>query len=52
MTVGYFPYALDFLPVWLVVIAPWAVEGWRRWFTLGCLAYSALYFNVLAQAYP
>ena len=52
MTVGYFTYALDFLPVWLVVIAPWAVEGWRRWFTLGCLAYSALYFNVLAQAYP
>jgi hypothetical protein len=51
-TAGYFTYALDFLPVWLVVIAPWAARRWRRWFTLACLAYSAVYFHLLSQAYP
>jgi hypothetical protein len=50
--VGYFAYSLDFLPVWLVVIAPWAIERWRRYFTLGCLAWSAVYFHVLWEAYP
>jgi hypothetical protein len=50
--VGYFAYSLDFLPVWLVVIAPWAIERWRRYFTLGCLAWSSLYFHLLWQSYP
>jgi hypothetical protein len=50
--IGYFRYALDWLPVWLVVIAPWAIEGWRRYFTLGCLAWSAIYFHIICWAYP
>ena len=52
MRVGYYRFALDWLPVWLMAIAPWAVERWRRYFTLGCLAWSGLYFNILWQAYP
>ncbi len=44
---GFFAYGLDFLPVWLVVIAPWAVQ--RRWraFTLACFGWSALYFHMI-----
>jgi hypothetical protein len=49
---GYFAYSLDFLPVWLVVIAPWVTESWRRYFTLGCLAWSATYFHIICWAYP
>lgn len=45
--VGHFRFALDFVPIWLVVLAPWAVTDWRRWATLGCLAWSALYFHIL-----
>jgi len=45
--VGHFRFALDFIPIWLVVLAPWAVSDWRRWATLGCLAWSALYFHIL-----
>ncbi|HVP10873.1 MAG TPA: hypothetical protein VMV94_06740 [Phycisphaerae bacterium] len=50
--VGYYRFALDWLPVWLMALAPWAIERWRRYFTLGCLAWSGLYFNILWQAYP
>ncbi len=46
--VGFFRFALDFVPIWLLVAAPWAVVGWRRPAILGCLAWSALYFNMLA----
>jgi hypothetical protein len=45
---GYYRYSLDFIPIWLLVIAPHT--GGRRgmlW-TLACLAYSTLYFNVLS----
>lgn len=45
--IGYFRFALDFLPVWLVVLAPWAVEGRRRTATLACLTWSAWYFHLL-----
>ena len=44
---GFYRFALDFVPVWLIVIAPYVVRGRRRWITLGCLAYSALYFHLL-----
>jgi len=47
---GFFAYSLDFLPVWLVVIAPWAVEAWRRRFTLACFAWSALYFHLITKS--
>ena len=42
---GYSRFALDFLPIWLVVIARYAMNGWRTWFTLGCMAWSLLYFH-------
>lgn len=44
---GYFRYALDFLPVWLIVIAPRAWGGWRTAFTLGAAAWSCVYFSLL-----
>lgn len=45
---GYYRYALDFLPIWLVVIAPWTDGPKRRRFTLACLAWSVLYFYLTA----
>ena len=44
---GWNRFALDFLPIWLAVIAPWTRGGWRTWFTLGCIAWSLLYFQTL-----
>ncbi len=45
---GLYRFALDFVPVWLVVIAPYLLEtARRRWATIACLGYSALYFHVL-----
>ena len=44
---GFYRFALDFVPVWLMVIAPYVADPRRRWITVGCLAYSALYFHVL-----
>ncbi|RIK68501.1 MAG: hypothetical protein DCC65_02585 [Planctomycetota bacterium] len=42
---GYNRFALDFLPIWLVVAAPWTRGGWRTWLFLGCVAWSLLYFQ-------
>ncbi|MCK6456544.1 MAG: hypothetical protein L6Q92_08455 [Phycisphaerae bacterium] len=47
MQVGYNRFALDFLPVWLVVIAPQLRGGWRTGLTLGCTAWSLLYFQAV-----
>lgn len=44
---GYYRYALDFVPVWLLVIAPWMLSPRVRPWTLVALAWSALYFNLL-----
>ncbi len=44
---GYYRYALDVIPVWLMVIAPYTTGPRGRMLTVGCLAYSALYFNLL-----
>jgi hypothetical protein len=44
---GYYRYSLDFIPVWLVVIAPYLSGRRGIYFTLGCLAYSLLYFNIM-----
>ena len=49
---GYNRFALDFLPIWLVVIAPWTRGGWRSWFTLGCVAWSLLYFQAIVPNIP
>lgn len=44
---GYNRYSLDYIPALLVLIAPSAIVGWRRWVTLGMIAWSLLYFHVL-----
>lgn len=47
---GYSRFALDFLPIWLAVIAPQTRGGWRTWFALGCTAWSLLYFHAILPA--
>jgi hypothetical protein len=42
---GYSRFALDFLPIWLVVISPFTRGGWRSWLTLVSAAYGLLYFQ-------
>jgi hypothetical protein len=44
---GYNRYSLDYLPALLVLIAPHAIVGWRRWVTLAMIAWSLIYFHVL-----
>ncbi len=47
---GYNRFALDYLPVWLVVVAPWTRGGERNWrtgFTLAAVAWSVWYFTNL-----
>jgi hypothetical protein len=44
---GYYRYALDFIPIWLLVIAPYTMGRRGVPLTIACLAYSALYFNLL-----
>ncbi len=46
---GFHRFSLDFMPVWLMVIAPYILRGRRTSLTLAALAYSALYFNVLCR---
>lgn len=45
---GFHRFAMDFVPIWLAVIAPELFNGRRTWITLGLLAYSALYFHLIA----
>ncbi len=44
---GYYRFALDYLPVWLVVAAPWLTRGWRRWATPACIGWSLAYFAMV-----
>lgn len=44
---GYNRFALDFIPIWLAVIAGQTRGGWRSWFTLGCTAWALLYFQAI-----
>lgn len=44
---GHFRYGLDFIPIWLAAIAPYAVSPRGFPWTLGCMGYSALYFSLL-----
>ncbi len=49
---GYNRFALDFLPIWLVVVAPFTRNGWRTWLTLWCAAWSLLYFQKIVPDRP
>lgn len=42
---GYNRFALDFVPIWLAVVAGQTRGGWKTWLTLGCTAWSLLYFQ-------
>lgn len=47
---GYNRFALDFLPIWLLVVAPYSIGGknrWRTWLTLAFAAWGVLYFNLI-----
>ncbi len=46
---GFNRYSLDYLPVLLVLVAPACFVGWRRWVTLGMVAWSAVYFAWLIR---
>ena len=46
---GYYRFALDFIPVWLVVGAGWMTARWRRWATVGCVAWSVVHFAVVGR---
>lgn len=49
---GYYRFALDFIPAWLVVIAARCDEGARRkGVTIAAMAWSALYFNIVTGMY-
>lgn len=49
---GFNRFALDYLPVWLVVIAPWTRQGWKTWFTLFATAWSVWYLLNLPVCRP
>jgi hypothetical protein len=40
----YYRYSLDFIPIWLLVIAPYTTARRAVPWTVGCLAYSLLYY--------
>jgi len=44
---GFYRYSLDFIPIWLMVIAPYTMGRRGVLLTLACLAVSTLYFNIL-----
>lgn len=45
LELGYSRFALDFLPIWLVVVAPHTRGGWRTWLTLAAAAWGLWYFH-------
>jgi hypothetical protein len=49
---GYNRFALDFIPLWLVAVAPHTRGQWRTWFTLVCTAWSLLYFQAIVPNSP
>ncbi len=46
---GYYRFALDFIPVWLVVAGPGLVRGPLKYVTLTCVAWSVAYFALLGR---
>lgn len=46
---GFHRFSMDVVPIWLIVIAPYAVSRRALPLTLACLAYSTLYFHFLCR---
>jgi hypothetical protein len=47
---GYYRYALDYVPVWLLVIAPHVAAPARRGWTLAAIAWSTAYFHFILSS--
>jgi hypothetical protein len=45
---GYNRFSLDYVPVLMAIIAPYAVDGWRKWVTLTLVFWSVVYFTRVA----
>lgn len=41
---GYNRFSLDYLPALLAIVAPRCFVGWRRWLSVGMIAWSVVYF--------
>ncbi len=48
---GMFRFAMDFAPIWLVVIAPRVIEGRHRTVLAICMGWSLLYFHLLCSSF-
>lgn len=47
---GFNRFALDFLPIWLLVVAPYSIGGrnrWRSWLTLAFAGWGLLYYSII-----
>lgn len=44
---GYNRFSLDFVPILFVLIAPTAMQGWRKWFSGAAILWSVVYFGFL-----
>lgn len=47
ISTGCYRFGMDYVPVWLIVAAPALVSARWRWWTLGCTAWSLVYFQVM-----
>lgn len=45
---GCYRFGMDYVPIWLMAAAPALVAPRLRWWTLGCVAWSIVYFQMLA----
>ncbi len=45
---GCYRFGMDYVPIWLMAAAPALVAPKLRWWTLGCVAWSVVYFQMLA----
>ena len=52
LELGYNRFALDFLPIWLLVSAPFTHGGRRTWISVVLTAWSLLYFQAIVPNSP
>ncbi|MCZ6683340.1 MAG: hypothetical protein O7B26_09150 [Planctomycetota bacterium] len=47
LSTGCYRFGMDYVPVWLMVAAPFLVRGRWRWWTVCAVAWSLVYFQLL-----
>lgn len=52
LELGYNRFALDFLPIWLLVSAPFTRGGKKTWISAALMAWSLLYFQAIVPNSP